>query len=117
MIDGAGKAWPPPISTWINNASEAKKAVLDIHNRGYDRLKVYSFLETLTLSRTHVTLLLLYRVFRGFFCLHRSCILTQVEPSRTMALTVYPSWHIRPALIHPAFRILVHNAVILVPLR
>jgi imidazolonepropionase-like amidohydrolase len=45
MIDGAGKAWPPPISTWINNAEEAGKAVIDIHDKGYDRIKVYSFLD------------------------------------------------------------------------
>jgi cytosine/adenosine deaminase-related metal-dependent hydrolase len=45
MIDGAGKAWPPPISTWINNADEAGKAVLDMHRQGYDRVKVYSFLD------------------------------------------------------------------------
>ena len=45
MIDGAGKAWPPPISTWVNNADEAKKAVLQMRDQGYDRVKVYSFLE------------------------------------------------------------------------
>jgi imidazolonepropionase-like amidohydrolase len=45
MIDGAGKAWPPPICTWINNAGEAEKAVEEIHAQGYDRIKVYSFLE------------------------------------------------------------------------
>lgn len=45
MIDGAGKAWPPPICTWINNADEAKKAVIDAHKQGYDRMKVYSFLD------------------------------------------------------------------------
>lgn len=45
MIDGAGKAWPPPISTWINSADEAKKAITDIHAQGYDRIKVYSFLD------------------------------------------------------------------------
>lgn len=45
MIDGAGKAWPPPISIWINNADEAGKAVLEMHRQGYDRVKVYSFLD------------------------------------------------------------------------
>ncbi len=45
MIDGAGKAWPPPISTWVNNAGEARKAVLDAYETGYDRIKVYSFLD------------------------------------------------------------------------
>jgi cytosine/adenosine deaminase-related metal-dependent hydrolase len=45
MIDGAGKAWPPPICTWVNNAGEAQKAVEEMHAQGYDRVKVYSFLE------------------------------------------------------------------------
>ncbi|MGB2867095.1 MAG: amidohydrolase family protein [Bacteroidota bacterium] len=45
MIDGAGKAWPPPISTWVNNADEAAKAVSAMHDQGYDRVKVYSFLD------------------------------------------------------------------------
>ena len=45
MIDGAGKAWPPPLGVWINNADEAKKAVIEMHEQGYDRIKVYSFLD------------------------------------------------------------------------
>ncbi|HEY6062664.1 MAG TPA: amidohydrolase family protein [Chitinophagaceae bacterium] len=45
MIDGAGKAWPPPLGVWINNADEAKKAIIEIHQQGYDRIKVYSFLD------------------------------------------------------------------------
>jgi imidazolonepropionase-like amidohydrolase len=45
MIDGAGKAWPPPICTWVNNAGEAQKAVEEMHAQGYDRVKVYSFLD------------------------------------------------------------------------
>jgi imidazolonepropionase-like amidohydrolase len=45
MLDGAGKAWPPPICTWINNADEAKTAVKEIQKNGYDRIKVYSFLD------------------------------------------------------------------------
>ena len=45
MIDGAGKAWPPPLGVWINNASEARAAIQEIHNQGYDRVKVYSFLD------------------------------------------------------------------------
>lgn len=45
MLDGAGKAWPPPIATWVHNAEEAKKAVHEIHRQGYDRIKVYSFLD------------------------------------------------------------------------
>jgi len=45
MIDGAGKAWPPPISTWVNGPDEAGKAVREAHELGYDRIKVYSFLD------------------------------------------------------------------------
>lgn len=45
MVDAAGKAWPPPICTWITNADEARKAVIDLHRQGYDRIKVYSFLD------------------------------------------------------------------------
>ncbi|MGB5481597.1 MAG: amidohydrolase family protein [Eudoraea sp.] len=45
MIDGSGKAWPPPISTWVNNPQEAKNAVIETKNLGYDRIKVYSFLD------------------------------------------------------------------------
>jgi len=45
MIDAADKAWPPPICTWIRNADEAKKSVTEIHRQGYDRIKVYSFLD------------------------------------------------------------------------
>jgi imidazolonepropionase-like amidohydrolase len=45
MIDGAGRAWPPPLGVWINNADEAKKAVMEMHEQGYDRVKVYSFLD------------------------------------------------------------------------
>lgn len=44
-IDGAGKAWPPPLVTWISNAQEAEAAVREAHQQGYDRIKVYSFLE------------------------------------------------------------------------
>ncbi|NNF35085.1 MAG: amidohydrolase family protein [Saprospiraceae bacterium] len=44
MIDGADKAWPPPISTWVNNPQEAKLSVIDAYEMGYDRIKVYSFL-------------------------------------------------------------------------
>ena len=45
MIDAADKAWPPPICTWIKNAGEARRAVTEIHRQGYDRIKVYSFLD------------------------------------------------------------------------
>jgi imidazolonepropionase-like amidohydrolase len=45
MIDGAGKAWPPPLGVWINSADEARKAITEIQKQGYDRIKVYSFLD------------------------------------------------------------------------
>lgn len=44
MIDGPGKAWPPPISLWVKNSQEAKNAVIKAHQQGFDRIKVYSFL-------------------------------------------------------------------------
>ncbi len=55
MIDGAGKAWPPPICTWVKNADEAKKAVLEMHDQGYDRVKVYSFLDKASYDTIIVT--------------------------------------------------------------
>ncbi|WP_026852141.1 amidohydrolase family protein [Geothrix fermentans] len=45
MIDGAGKAWPPPLGVWIHNPAEAEDAVIEAHRQGYDRIKVYSFLD------------------------------------------------------------------------
>jgi cytosine/adenosine deaminase-related metal-dependent hydrolase len=45
MIDGPGRAWPPPISTWVSSPEEARQAVLDSHRDGYDSVKVYSFLD------------------------------------------------------------------------
>jgi cytosine/adenosine deaminase-related metal-dependent hydrolase len=45
MIDGPGRAWPPPISTWVSSPEEARQAVLDAHRDGYDSIKVYSFLD------------------------------------------------------------------------
>lgn len=45
MIDGAGKAWPPPLGVWINTPAEAARAVEQMHAEGYDRVKVYSFLD------------------------------------------------------------------------
>ena len=44
LIDGPKKAWPPPISTWVGNADEARDAVLRAKRLGYDKIKVYSFL-------------------------------------------------------------------------
>lgn len=44
MIDGPDKAWPPPLSTWVANAGEARDATLKAKADGYDKMKVYSFL-------------------------------------------------------------------------
>jgi imidazolonepropionase-like amidohydrolase len=44
MIDGPKIAWPPPLSTWVSSADEARTAVLDAKAGGYDKIKVYSFL-------------------------------------------------------------------------
>ncbi len=44
LIDGPRKAWPPPLSTWVETAAEARAAVLQAKNEGYDKIKVYSFL-------------------------------------------------------------------------
>ena len=44
MIDGPDKAWPPPLSTWVSTAEEARKATLKAKADGYDKMKVYSFL-------------------------------------------------------------------------
>lgn len=45
MIDGPGKAWPPPLSVWVANAGEARAATLQARAEGYDKMKVYSFLD------------------------------------------------------------------------
>lgn len=44
MIDGPKMAWPPPLSTWVSSAEEASNAVHDAKKSGYDKIKVYSFL-------------------------------------------------------------------------
>lgn len=44
MIDGPKKAWPPPLSTWVSTADEARTATLQAKADGYDKMKVYSFL-------------------------------------------------------------------------
>jgi imidazolonepropionase-like amidohydrolase len=44
MIDGPKKAWPPPLSTWVSTAEEARSATLQAKADGYDKMKVYSFL-------------------------------------------------------------------------
>jgi imidazolonepropionase-like amidohydrolase len=45
MIDGPKKAWPPPLSVWVANAAEARAATLQAKAEGYDKMKVYSFLD------------------------------------------------------------------------
>ncbi len=44
MIDGPKKAWPRPLSTWVESATEAREAVRRAKAEGYDKMKVYSFL-------------------------------------------------------------------------
>lgn len=44
MIDGPDKAWPPPLSTWVSNAQQARDATRKAKAEGYDKMKVYSFL-------------------------------------------------------------------------
>lgn len=44
MIDGPDKAWPPPLSTWVSTAEEARDATRKAKAEGYDKMKVYSFL-------------------------------------------------------------------------
>lgn len=44
MIDGPDKAWPPPLSSWVSTAEEARNATLQAKADGYDKMKVYSFL-------------------------------------------------------------------------
>ena len=44
MIDGPDKAWPPPLSSWVSTAQEARDATRKAKAEGYDKMKVYSFL-------------------------------------------------------------------------
>jgi imidazolonepropionase-like amidohydrolase len=44
MVDGPKKAWPPPLSTWVDSPAEAREAVRQAKAAGYDKIKVYSFL-------------------------------------------------------------------------
>ncbi len=44
MVDGPKKAWPPPLSTWVDSPAEAREAVRQAKAAGYDKVKVYSFL-------------------------------------------------------------------------
>jgi imidazolonepropionase-like amidohydrolase len=44
-IDGPKKAWPPPLTTWVDSALQAREAVREAKDAGYDKIKVYSFLD------------------------------------------------------------------------
>lgn len=44
MIEAKGKAWPPPLSVWVDSAETAREAVRQAKAEGYDMMKVYSFL-------------------------------------------------------------------------
>lgn len=44
-IDGPKKGWPPPLTTWVSSPDEARTAVREAKLAGYDKIKVYSFLD------------------------------------------------------------------------
>ena len=44
-LDGPKKAWPPPLTTWVASPSEAQEAVRQAKAAGFDKIKVYSFLD------------------------------------------------------------------------
>jgi imidazolonepropionase-like amidohydrolase len=44
-IDGPKKGWPPPLTTWVASPREAEEAVRQAKAAGYDKIKVYSFLD------------------------------------------------------------------------
>jgi imidazolonepropionase-like amidohydrolase len=44
-LDGPKKGWPPPLTTWVASAPQAREAVREAKNAGYDKIKVYSFLD------------------------------------------------------------------------
>jgi imidazolonepropionase-like amidohydrolase len=45
MIDGPDKAWPPPMAVWVADAGQARAATRQAKAEGYDKMKVYSFLD------------------------------------------------------------------------
>jgi len=45
MIDAKGKGWPEPLSAKADTAEEARQVVDQAHADGYDKMKVYTFLE------------------------------------------------------------------------
>jgi imidazolonepropionase-like amidohydrolase len=44
-LDGPKKAWPPPLTTWVASPQEAREAVRQAKVTGFDKIKVYSFLD------------------------------------------------------------------------
>jgi imidazolonepropionase-like amidohydrolase len=44
-LDGPKKAWPPPLTRWVASPSEAREAVRQAKAAGFDKIKVYSFLD------------------------------------------------------------------------
>ena len=44
-LDGPKKAWPPPLTTWVASPGEAREAVRQAKAAGFDKIKVYSFLD------------------------------------------------------------------------
>ena len=44
-LDGPKKAWPPPLTTWVASPEEARQAVRQAKALGFDKIKVYSFLD------------------------------------------------------------------------
>jgi imidazolonepropionase-like amidohydrolase len=44
-IDGPDKAWPPPLTTWVTSPRKAQEAVRQAKATGFDKIKVYSFLD------------------------------------------------------------------------
>lgn len=45
MVDAPKKAWPPPLNSWVANGAEARAAIEAAKQAGYDKIKVYSFLD------------------------------------------------------------------------
>jgi hypothetical protein len=44
-LDGPKKAWPPPLTTWVASPGEGREAVRQAKAAGFDKIKVYSFLD------------------------------------------------------------------------
>jgi len=44
MIDSPGPTWPSPINTFVETPDQARQAVIDAKDAGYQSIKVYTFL-------------------------------------------------------------------------